>query len=77
MGGLDPVQYFSFPDDTYVGVPGSKHYPYTYEGYRYYFINEENQLLFASDPDRYRPQWGGMQLNIQHRFDSGFSRFVC
>jgi YHS domain-containing protein len=59
MGGLDPVQYFSFKKENMVGKVGSSEYQYTYAGYTYYFLNEENRQTFISNPDKYKPQWGG------------------
>ena len=59
MGGLDFVQYFSFPDETYTGEVGSSQYQATYQGHKFYFLNEENQKQFENNPGRYAPMWGG------------------
>ena len=59
MGGLDMVQYFSFPNESYVGKVGTSQYMDTFLGYTYYFLNEDNRKIFSSNPQKYAPMWGG------------------
>jgi peroxiredoxin Q/BCP len=52
--GYDPVSYFS-------GTPrqGTSDLPSTYRGATYHFADENNRQLFAADPERYLPEYGG------------------
>jgi YHS domain-containing protein len=59
MGGLDMVQYFSFPNESYIGRVGYPDYQTKYMDYTFYFLNEENLKLFKVNPDKYAPSWGG------------------
>jgi YHS domain-containing protein len=66
LGGLDVVQYFTtfkLTDGSYnesmVGQVGSEDYSSSYDGFRYYFLTEENRDLFDAAPESYIPQWGG------------------
>lgn len=53
--GYDPVAYFldSKP------VKGSEQYEYVWKGAKWRFKNSEHRDLFASDPEKYAPQYGG------------------
>lgn len=55
LQGHDPVAYFT------EGRPmkGSSQLSYDWDGARYYFANARNRDLFAANPDRYAPQFGG------------------
>lgn len=55
LRGYDPVSYFT------VGKPelGSPEYSHVHEGSKFLFASEENRKLFAADPDKYAPQFGG------------------
>jgi len=55
MKGFDPVAYFT--DGRPVrGVPGFAH---DWDERRYYFASAEHRDMFAADPDRYAPRFGG------------------
>ncbi|WP_371169189.1 YHS domain-containing (seleno)protein [Aliiroseovarius sp. 2305UL8-7] len=53
--GYDPVAYFTVGEPT----PGSKDYAFDYNGVTVLFSNSENRDLFAADPMKYAPQYGG------------------
>lgn len=53
--GFDPVSYFTEGEPTL----GSPAYSYTWEGAEWHFASEANRDLFAQDPDRYAPEYGG------------------
>lgn len=53
--GADPVAYFT--ESAY--VPGSDQFTHEWNGATWHFANAENQDLFASDPEKYAPQYGG------------------
>ena len=55
IDGYDVVAYFT------VGQPlkGSQEIVHEWQGARWHFINEEHRALFAADPERYAPQFGG------------------
>ena len=40
-------------------VKGSSEYSYEWNDAKWHFTNAENRDLFASDPQRYAPQYGG------------------
>jgi YHS domain-containing protein len=40
-------------------VKGSRKFSYKWNDAEWHFINSENRDLFASDPERYAPQYGG------------------
>ena len=54
LQGYDPVAYFA--GSAQLGDP---HWEAPYQGIRYRFASEENQLLFLADSDRFIPQFGG------------------
>ncbi len=55
VGGYDPVAYFAD------GVPrkGDPEIALQHEGAMWWFATAENKALFAADPDKYAPQYGG------------------
>jgi hypothetical protein len=53
--GLDPV---AFHTDKRA-VKGKKEFSYQWNDARWYFKSAENRDLFASDPLRFAPQFGG------------------
>jgi len=40
-------------------VKGNSEFSYTWNDAKWYFASEENKKLFAEDPERYSPQYGG------------------
>lgn len=59
LGGLDVVDYFSFPNDTIVGSAGVSDYTVTFRNYTFYFKSEANRDIFMTSPAQYAPAWGG------------------
>jgi hypothetical protein len=53
--GYDTVAYHT----ENRAVKGSSTYSYTWNDAKWYFVSAENRDLFAADPDRYAPQYGG------------------
>lgn len=53
--GYDPVAYFTEGD----AVKGKKKFSYVWNEAKWYFVSAANRDLFASDPERYAPQYGG------------------
>jgi len=53
--GADPVAYFT----DGASVLGSGEYQYEWQGVTWQFSSAQNRAMFASDPDRYAPQYGG------------------
>src|SRR2546423_4447194 len=55
LQGYDPVSYFT------KGRPekGSAEFIATFDDATYWFKSAEHRALFAADPDRYAPQFGG------------------
>ncbi|NJL99988.1 MAG: YHS domain-containing protein [Synechococcaceae cyanobacterium SM2_3_2] len=53
--GTDPVAYFTLGTAT-AGDPAFAH---DWNGVTWHFANAEHRDLFAADPDRYAPQYGG------------------
>ena len=68
VGGADVVAYFSLqPGDKY--VKGSKDFTHDYMGATWYFSTAENRDLFAADPEKYAPQYGGYcAFAVSHGF---------
>mmetsp|Transcript_9484 Transcript_9484/g.8484 ORF Transcript_9484/g.8484 Transcript_9484/m.8484 type:complete len:129 (+) Transcript_9484:3-389(+) len=42
-----------------IGSVGSSDYSSIYNGYTFYFLSEDNKLLFDQSPSSYIPQYGG------------------
>ena len=57
--GYDPVAYFTDGRAT----KGKSEYSYTWNDAIWYFSKPENRDLFATNPDRYAPQFGGHCAN--------------
>lgn len=55
IGGYDPVAYFSLGKPT----QGSAEFTHEWNGARWRFSNAEHRDLFAADPEKYAPQYGG------------------
>lgn len=55
IGGYDPVAYFT---DS-AAVEGEKRFTYTWQGADWRFASAEHRDLFAADPEKYAPQYGG------------------
>ncbi|NJN21151.1 MAG: YHS domain-containing protein [Leptolyngbya sp. RL_3_1] len=55
LKGADPVAYFT--DATYVA--GDAAHSYDWNGATWHFASAENRDQFASDPEKYAPQYGG------------------
>ena len=53
--GYDPVAYFTQND----AVKGSEQFSYRWLGATWYFASAENRDLFAREPVKYAPQYGG------------------
>ncbi len=56
LKGYDPVAYFTEQRP----VKGSSEYRQDYDGVRYHFSSAKNRDTFATDPDRYAPQFAGL-----------------
>jgi len=73
LHGFDPVGYFT------VGrpVPGSAEHATVHHGATYYFASAESRDLFAANPERYAPAYGGFcayGVSVGKKFD-GDPRF--
>ena len=56
--GADVVAYFSLqPSDN--SVAGSEEHAFTWRGATFLFATEENRELFAREPERFAPAFGG------------------
>ena len=53
--GYDPVAYF----EEGRPVEGDSDYAYEWMGATWYFASARNRDLFAADPEKYAPQYGG------------------
>ena len=53
--GYDPVAYFEASEP----VEGDSRHEYQWNGATWRFASEANRELFASDPQKYAPQYGG------------------
>ena len=53
--GYDPVAYFTEGHP----VPGSEAFEYRWQDARWRFASAAHQQLFAANPERYSPQYGG------------------
>lgn len=54
--GYDPVSYFT----EHKPVKGAPAHHYDFDETRYLFSSPKNRSLFAADPARYEPQFGGL-----------------
>jgi len=55
LKGADPVAYFT--DSAY--VQGDAAYSHDWNGATWHFASAENRDLFAGEPEKYAPQYGG------------------
>jgi len=55
INGYDPVAYFT----EMKPVRGKADYSYEYKDAPFLFASAENRDLFAADPEKYAPQYGG------------------
>lgn len=55
LKGYDPVAYFTDGKPT----KGEPKYAYDWDGARYQFASAEHREMFAKDPEKYAPQFGG------------------
>lgn len=55
INGYDAVAYFT----ENKAVQGNPKYQSIYEGAKYYFASSKNKALFDSNPEKYKPQFGG------------------
>jgi len=55
IDGTDPVAYFTEGRP----VEGDSSIAHEWNGATWHFASEENRALFAADPERYAPQYGG------------------
>jgi YHS domain-containing protein len=53
--GYDVVSYFT----KSAAVPGAEDFTHAYGGVTWRFASKENRDLFAADPAKYAPQYGG------------------
>jgi YHS domain-containing protein len=56
LKSYDALSYFTPAPDP---IPGVAEHSYTYQGSKFYFITGTHLNTFASDPERYAPQFGG------------------
>lgn len=70
LGGYDPVAYFT------VGKPtkGDPRFSHDWDGGRYHFATAQHRDMFAADPERFAPQFGGyctgsMSRNVRSEGD--------
>lgn len=56
LNSYDPISYFAAIPDP---IPGVKELSFDYKGSKFYFVTGTHLHTFASDPERYAPQFGG------------------
>jgi len=56
LNSYDAISYFAPAPDPILGV---KELSFDYKGSKFYFITGTHKNTFASDPERYAPQYGG------------------
>ena len=56
LKGIDPVSYFD-PGKPAKGASGISN---DFDDVRYLFVTQKHRAAFASDPERYSPQFGGL-----------------
>ncbi len=59
IGGADPVAYFTMGER----LRGSEEFTYDWLGATWRFTSAEHRNLFAADPIKYAPQYGGYCAN--------------
>ena len=55
LRGYDPVAYFTESR----AVQGDPRYSYDWDEARYHFMSAKHRDMFAADPERFAPQFGG------------------
>jgi YHS domain-containing protein len=70
LKGHDPVAYFTEGK----AVKGSPEFSHDWDGGRYHFASATHRDMFAADPERYAPQFGGyctgaMSNNVRNEGD--------
>lgn len=70
LKGYDPVAYFTEGKP----VKGDPKFSHTWDEGRYHFANSKHRDMFAADPERYSPQFGGyctgsMSRNVRNEAD--------
>ena len=60
LRGYDPVAYFTEGKP----VAGFKEFKHEYAGANWRFVSAGNRDLFAADPEKYAPQYGGYWAQI-------------
>ncbi len=70
LKGHDPVAYFTAGKP----VKGDPRFSYDWDEGRYHFASGKHRKMFASDPERYAPQFGGyctgsMSRGVRHEGD--------
>lgn len=55
IAGYDPVAYFTDAK----AVEGTKRHSFDWYGATWHFVSEANRDIFAVDPEKYAPQYGG------------------
>jgi hypothetical protein len=55
LRGYDPVSYFT-EGKPESGLPA---HSYVHKGTKFLFVSADHQRMFAEDPDKYAPQFGG------------------
>ena len=70
LKGYDPVAYFTEGKP----VKGDPRYSFDFDDGRYHFASAKHRDMFAGDPERYAPQFGGyctgsMSRDVQNEAD--------
>lgn len=55
LAGYDPVAYFTMEE----ALEGSDQYTAEWGGAVWHFVNQDHAALFAADPEKYTPKYGG------------------
>ncbi len=53
--GYDPVAYFTLGE----AVKGKKEFEFNWKGAKWWFSTQAHRDLFAANPEKYAPQYGG------------------
>ena len=59
INGYDPVNYFTEGKVR----KGSSEFAFRWKGADWHFLSEKHRDMFAADPDKYAPQYGGHCAN--------------
>jgi YHS domain-containing protein len=55
ISGADPVAYFELGEAT----QGSSEHSYEWRGVEWHFANPDHRAMFAENPEKYAPEYGG------------------